>query len=218
MQLWPFGRRNTDATQRARINVSAPLALVFFFFQFFPTLFFLCVDLLQPVDSNTSLDGDEPPSTPPGPSTRTPFPFLQSPSFSTTNTSPTSASSLPRSGVRVFCRIRPPSDNNGHLPLCVTPSRINPCAVQSKRMDAVDSPTRNYTFERVFTANASQQDVHETTCEDIVDGFFTGINAAVIACGQTGSGGFVYVQSFCVFIPKIQFARAIQHWQEKPIQ
>eukprot|EP00301_Raphidiophrys_heterophryoidea_P018961 c3951_g1_i1.p1 GENE.c3951_g1_i1~~c3951_g1_i1.p1 ORF type:complete len:637 (+),score=197.93 c3951_g1_i1:71-1912(+) len=99
--------------------------------------------------------------------------------------------------VRVFCRVRPEqtSDTLHELPSCVRlgpePRTITSTRVDmmlEKRKDKRHPTQKQYHFHDVFPPHVSQKDVYTKVCDGIVPSLFCGINAAVIACGQTGAG------------------------------
>lgn len=53
---------------------------------------------------------------------------------------------------------------------------------------AVQVPARNnvFEFDWTYNTNALQQQIYEDTCRPLVDNFFKGFNATILAYGQTG--------------------------------
>jgi len=47
---------------------------------------------------------------------------------------------------------------------------------------------QSFHFDRIFASHTDQKEVYDFTCADLVDDVMNGINAAVIAYGQTGAG------------------------------
>ncbi|KAJ1574373.1 hypothetical protein NDA15_000734 [Ustilago hordei] len=102
-----------------------------------------------------------------------------------------------RGNIRVFCRVRPPSNNdasNGTEALATIRFPNEREATQIELLAAGESATgtvtmRNhlFTFDRVFQPTASQADVFEEIAhltQSVLDGY----NTSIFAYGQTGSG------------------------------
>lgn len=102
-----------------------------------------------------------------------------------------------RGNIRVFCRVRPPSNNdanNGTEALATIRFPNEREAAQIELLAAGESATgtatmRNhlFTFDRVFQPTASQADVFEEIAhltQSVLDGY----NTSIFAYGQTGSG------------------------------
>lgn len=102
-----------------------------------------------------------------------------------------------RGNIRVFCRVRPPSNNdasNGTEALATIRFPNEREATQIELFAAGESATgtvtmRNhlFTFDRVFQPTASQADVFEEIAhltQSVLDGY----NTSIFAYGQTGSG------------------------------
>ncbi|KAI3488555.1 hypothetical protein L1887_47429 [Cichorium endivia] len=102
-----------------------------------------------------------------------------------------------RGNIRVFCRVRPPSNNdanNGTEALATIRFPNEREANQIELLAAAESATgtvtmRNhlFSFDRVFQPSASQADVFEEIAhltQSVLDGY----NTSIFAYGQTGSG------------------------------
>lgn len=102
-----------------------------------------------------------------------------------------------RGNIRVFCRVRPPSNNdaaNGTEALATIRFPNEREAAQIELLAAGESATgtvtmRNhlFTFDRVFQPTATQADVFEEIAhltQSVLDGY----NTSIFAYGQTGSG------------------------------
>ncbi|CAG9467166.1 unnamed protein product [Pedinophyceae sp. YPF-701] len=86
----------------------------------------------------------------------------------------------PPEGVKVFVRIRPPQEREYKFAQSCS-SLGNSVRVES------DNVVMESKFDRVFTPEATQQDVFESI-EDSIDGALEGYNTTVFAYGQTGTG------------------------------
>eukprot|EP00762_Andalucia_godoyi_P004387 ANDGO_08163.mRNA.1 Kinesin heavy chain len=87
--------------------------------------------------------------------------------------------------VRVVCRFRPQNklELSKNAPMNVT--FVNEMTVRVVDHEAQDF---TFTFDRVFTVNAAQQEVYEHTGKPLLDSFFEGYNCTILSYGQTGSG------------------------------
>ena len=74
--------------------------------------------------------------------------------------------------------------------------------VQTRRQKMNGSPEKTYTFDHVFSPSASQAHVYRTIANPLVDNIMSGVNACVIAYGQTGAG-----KTYTVFGPSMDAAR-----------
>ena len=74
--------------------------------------------------------------------------------------------------------------------------------VQTRRQKMNGSPEKTYTFDHVFSPSASQAHVYRTIANPLVDNIMAGVNACVIAYGQTGAG-----KTYTVFGPSMDAAR-----------
>ncbi|KAL9189584.1 hypothetical protein ACHAXT_009259 [Thalassiosira profunda] len=103
---------------------------------------------------------------------------------------PTNASDQ---NVRVVARVRPLSakelDENSAESILAHPT-LNGISVASPD-DSLGgtSERRKFEFDSVFAPSATQQEVYQSTCGDMINGsIFKGFNATILAYGQTGSG------------------------------
>jgi hypothetical protein len=85
-------------------------------------------------------------------------------------------------------------DNNNN-------SKIPSVIVQTKRQKMNGAPEKKYTFDHVFAPNANQAHVYRTIASPLVDNVMSGVNACVIAYGQTGAG-----KTYTVFGPSMDTA------------
>ncbi|SPO30756.1 c-terminal kinesin [Ustilago trichophora] len=102
-----------------------------------------------------------------------------------------------RGNIRVFCRVRPPSNNdvnNGIEALATIrfpnereANQIELLAAGESALGTVTMRNHLFTFDRVFQPTASQADVFEEIAhltQSVLDGY----NTSIFAYGQTGSG------------------------------
>lgn len=83
--------------------------------------------------------------------------------------------------VRVALRVRPLiSLENENSKICVQ--------WDLSENQIIIGKDRNFTFDKVFDMNSSQEPIYETWVKNLVLGWFHGFNATVLAYGQTGSG------------------------------
>ncbi|KAJ3007560.1 Kinesin-like protein kif21b [Thoreauomyces humboldtii] len=100
--------------------------------------------------------------------------------------------------VKVALRVRPlsPKEVLASAQECVTcmspgvpqVSISPPLASSSSFADSAGSQARSFTFDHVFDALSSQEEVYEDCVGPLVERFLEGFNATVLAYGQTGSG------------------------------
>ncbi|RLN67563.1 hypothetical protein BBJ29_006148 [Phytophthora kernoviae] len=112
--------------------------------------------------------------------------------------------------VKVFCRVRPPNERErGVTPTslsgsagflarnaaasasftkkCVTVPTSDPMQ-QTVFLHSKHGPARTFTFDRVFSEDASQTDVFHVVGAPITQACLEGYNGTIFAYGQTGSG------------------------------
>ena len=94
--------------------------------------------------------------------------------------------------VRVAVRCRPPFEEEGQGATAVrilrsqsTSSNTLPRTLQ---IDISSEKCREFSFDAVFGADATNNDVYDVVAGPIVDGVMKGVNGTVMAYGQTGSG------------------------------
>ncbi|XP_033947136.1 uncharacterized protein [Pseudochaenichthys georgianus] len=85
--------------------------------------------------------------------------------------------------IRVFCRIRPLSRTEDAQGGVIAVEKIDDFSV------SVDTPRgpREFQFDKVFTAEASQEDLFQDT-NRLIQSAIDGYNVCIFAYGQTGSG------------------------------
>ena len=76
--------------------------------------------------------------------------------------------------------------------------KIPSVIVQTKRQKMNGAPEKKYTFDHVFAPHANQAHVYRTIASPLVDNVMSGVNACVIAYGQTGAG-----KTYTVFGPSM---------------
>eukprot|EP01035_Chromulina_nebulosa_P017350 gene17350-22897_t len=88
-----------------------------------------------------------------------------------------------RENVRVVCRVRPQNTKEiamGGIP-CVTTTH--------EMIDIIDDNSHNnFSFDKVFGFESTQQEVFEETAVPLVKDVLNGYNATIFAYGQTGTG------------------------------
>ncbi|SPO30991.1 c-terminal kinesin [Ustilago trichophora] len=102
-----------------------------------------------------------------------------------------------RGNIRVFCRVRPPSNNDANngtealatirFPNQREATQIELLAAGESALGTVTMRNHLFTFDRVFQPTASQADVFEEIAhltQSVLDGY----NTSIFAYGQTGSG------------------------------
>ncbi|ODV79168.1 kinesin-domain-containing protein [Suhomyces tanzawaensis NRRL Y-17324] len=85
--------------------------------------------------------------------------------------------------IKVICRFRPEDDsekNRGNVIVSFPDS-------QSVTVDGRDGAS-TYTFDRVFQADSTQEEIYKFSVYKSVDDLFNGYNGTILAYGQTGSG------------------------------
>ncbi|KAJ9460543.1 Kinesin-like calmodulin-binding protein [Diplonema papillatum] len=133
------------------------------------------------------------------------------------------ASASASSRVKVIVRVRPSLERearDGCVQSCVgVDRRANKIFVGAKRGGAVvvntdaDPPggggVRQYTFDKVLPAGASEEDVYEGVLADATRRFARGYNVTVFAYGQTGSGKTHTIQNVLtrMLADVLEFAR-----------
>eukprot|EP01047_Picozoa_sp_COSAG01_P072187 COSAG01_NODE_11412_length_1940_cov_1.611081_2_plen_259_part_00 len=99
--------------------------------------------------------------------------------------------------IQVFCRFRRESDGERAERLAQPPPTHadGPCSFAddgcsvSLRLPLTDSVLEtSFTFSRVFQPHCTQGELYEETALPLVDGMLQGLNATVLAYGQTGAG------------------------------
>jgi hypothetical protein len=92
-------------------------------------------------------------------------------------------------GMRVFLRVRPPSEGS-ELTIKVTgPNSISTVAPDcSKRSVYTKIDERHYSFSRVFGADTSQTTVFEVVARPLLSRFLSGEGCVLLAYGMTNGG------------------------------
>lgn len=104
------------------------------------------------------------------------------------------AASSPANRVRVAVRCRPPFEEEGQGATAVRimrpPSTGGPVTSlpRTLQIDISSEKCREFSFDAVFGAEATNNDVYDVVAGPIVDGVMKGVNGTVMAYGQTGSG------------------------------
>ena len=93
------------------------------------------------------------------------------------------------SAIRVALRIRPESasDENGHSDSCIAVTGDRSVQIARKRELTGQSEQEQYTFDHVFTASSTQEEVFGSV-RDLINEALLGYNVTVFAFGMTGSG------------------------------
>ncbi|QEU61772.1 Kar3 [Kluyveromyces lactis] len=92
-----------------------------------------------------------------------------------------------RGNIRVYCRIRPPLENEvqdiSHIHVSNFDNRNGSQAIQISKEDR----NSKFLFDKVFSTNASNRDVFEEVGQ-LIQSSLDGYNVCIFAYGQTGSG------------------------------
>jgi len=99
----------------------------------------------------------------------------------------------PANRVRVAVRCRPPFEEEGQGATAVRIVRPPPTGSvislpRTLQIDISSEKCREFSFDAVFGAEASNNEVYDVVAGPIVDGVMKGVNGTVMAYGQTGSG------------------------------
>ncbi|KAJ1530817.1 hypothetical protein ONE63_005664 [Megalurothrips usitatus] len=97
-----------------------------------------------------------------------------------------------KGNVRVFCRVRPPLDQENDKPICAfdfpddgsleVKSSQDTQNARQKKLDKA-----SFSYDKVFPPNSGQSDIYEELSQ-LVQSALDGYNVCVFAYGQTGSG------------------------------
>ncbi|KAI4482108.1 hypothetical protein M0804_009127 [Polistes exclamans] len=97
-----------------------------------------------------------------------------------------------KGNIRVFCRVRPRTEKELSKPLCFI-KFVDECTIEVGKSDTsncsgkVRNVRQEFSFDKVFSHNASQADIFEELSL-LVQSALEGYNVCVFAYGQTGSG------------------------------
>eukprot|EP01063_Lacrimia_lanifica_P024508 TRINITY_DN323_c0_g4_i1.p1 TRINITY_DN323_c0_g4~~TRINITY_DN323_c0_g4_i1.p1 ORF type:complete len:961 (+),score=404.01 TRINITY_DN323_c0_g4_i1:143-3025(+) len=100
---------------------------------------------------------------------------------------------------KVVIRVRPPAprelelDGNFYSIVRIPPDEENQTITIIEHLDTEDGrggvySSQVFTFDRVYSQNASQKEVYENTARPAVEAVLAGYNSTMIAYGQTGTG------------------------------
>ncbi|XP_061442512.1 kinesin-like protein KIF15 isoform X2 [Rhineura floridana] len=97
------------------------------------------------------------------------------------------ASSAEGDAIKVYVRVRPPSEEgtvlaNGDNGLCLSVLSSNTIRLHSKPEPKI------FTFDHVADVNTTQESVFSSVAKNIVESCMNGYNGTIFAYGQTGSG------------------------------
>ena len=105
------------------------------------------------------------------------------------STTTTAASSGSGSAIQVVVRLRPMNENekkHGTLPVVTAKTKERTVTiVKGKGRKQLKT---SYTFDDVFTAFSTQEEVFEATVKPVIVDVMRGFEATVFAYGQTGTG------------------------------
>ncbi|XP_018406379.1 PREDICTED: protein claret segregational-like [Cyphomyrmex costatus] len=125
-----------------------------------------------------------------------------------------------KGNIRVFCRVRPRTPKE--IEQMKTPCNINfvdDCTIEVSKSDGLDGVScsrklrgikQEFSFDKVFTSNASQADVFEELSL-LVQSALEGYNVCVFAYGQTGSGKTYTMEGECGLQTEGMIPRTVCH-------
>jgi kinesin family protein 5 len=89
-----------------------------------------------------------------------------------------------RENIKVICRLRPlnQKEKDSGCGICITNTKEN------VKISIGEEGNFDYTFDRVFGSEASQDDVFEFVAKPIIEGALEGWNGTLFCYGQTSSG------------------------------
>eukprot|EP01083_Nonionella_stella_P054927 144964_1 len=92
--------------------------------------------------------------------------------------------------IRVFARIRPPTDEEGEFNVSTEKDTLKLDLSISDHTNIVDNTRTafSFAFDFVFSKDASQDEVFQHTTVPIIEDVINGYNGTLFAYGQTGSG------------------------------
>jgi hypothetical protein len=107
---------------------------------------------------------------------------------------PTAAADT-RQNVRVICRVRP----SNKIEQAAGGTNCVKHTTESIEV-LVEDRTDSFTFDRVFGADSTQEEVFTYTAKGLISDVMAGYNATIFAYGQTGTGK-VFVECFSHALP-----------------
>ncbi|XP_011690178.1 PREDICTED: protein claret segregational [Wasmannia auropunctata] len=125
-----------------------------------------------------------------------------------------------KGNIRVFCRVRPrtPKEIDQMKTMCNV-NFIDDCTIEVGKFDGSDAVScsgklrgikQEFSFDKVFTSNASQADVFEELSL-LVQSALEGYNVCVFAYGQTGSGKTYTMEGECGLQTEGMIPRTVRH-------
>ena len=96
--------------------------------------------------------------------------------------------------IQIYARIRPTKKRYSGIKTCGENSEINVTIgdIEEEKFQVRHAKTpgvkHEFRFNKVFEADATQDQVFETVAREITDSFIEGFNATMFAYGQTSSG------------------------------
>ncbi|XP_012059989.1 PREDICTED: protein claret segregational [Atta cephalotes] len=125
-----------------------------------------------------------------------------------------------KGNIRVFCRVRPrtPKEIEQTKVLCNI-NFIDDCTIEVGKSDGSDAIgcsrklrgiKQEFSFDKVFTPNASQADVFEELSL-LVQSALEGYNVCIFAYGQTGSGKTYTMEGECELQTEGMIPRTVRH-------
>ena len=94
--------------------------------------------------------------------------------------------------IKVYARVRPTKRPTERITISETSVSAVTGNTEAPELTTKHSTTpqlrHDFTFTRVFSATANQEDVFETVGKEIAVSFLDGYNGTIFAYGQTGSG------------------------------
>ena len=111
------------------------------------------------------------------------------------------SSSSDGAAVQVVVRLRPMNEREQrHGTIPVISAKTNEKIVTVVRGKGRKQVKSSYSFDNVFTAFSSQEEVFEETVKPVISDVMRGYESTVFAYGQTGTGKTHTSKSFIVFL------------------
>lgn len=103
-----------------------------------------------------------------------------------------------KGNIRVYCRVRPPLENEINKPL-FNVNVLDACSIEVEKFELLNSTRKSkqsFSFDGIFTSHSSQEDVFAEV-SPMVQSALDGYNVCIFAYGQTGSGKTFTMEGGC---------------------